>query len=130
MVHYVYASPGVTEQVQQVFTGQPKLHEDGSEWEQLLHRKLAAYWYQIFFIKDQADKDELSIVYCPTHLMLADYFTKPLQEELLHSFRDIIMERVGPFTLLEDIFSYTSKECVGKQIPPKEISSGTGDPLK
>ena len=32
MVRYVYTSPGVTEQVQNVFPGQPKRHEDGSEW--------------------------------------------------------------------------------------------------
>ena len=33
MVRYVYASPGVTEQVQQVFIGQLNIHEDGSEQE-------------------------------------------------------------------------------------------------
>ena len=50
MVRYVYASSGVPEQVQHLFTGQPKRHEDGSEWEELLHRKLAAYWYQAFLL--------------------------------------------------------------------------------
>ena len=43
MVLYVYASPGVTEQTQQVFLGQPKLHEDGSECGELFNWKLAAY---------------------------------------------------------------------------------------
>ena len=31
-----------------------------------------------FFIKDQVDKDELSIEYCPTLLMVPDFFTKAL----------------------------------------------------
>ena len=48
MVHYFYASPGLTEQVQQVFPGQSKLHEDGRKWGELLHRKLMAYLYQVF----------------------------------------------------------------------------------
>ena len=49
--------------------------------------------------------------------MLADYFEKPLQGALFHKFRDIIRVRVSPFTLIEDTFSYTSKERVEKQIP-------------
>ena len=43
MVHYVYVSPGVPEQVHQVFPGQPMRHEDGSELEEILHKKLAEY---------------------------------------------------------------------------------------
>ena len=31
-----------------------------------------------FFMKDRIDKGEVRVKYCPTHLMLADYFTKPL----------------------------------------------------
>ena len=69
-------------------------------------------------------------MYYPTYLMLADYFTKPLQGALFHNFRDIIMGRFSPFTLLEDTFSYTSKKHVGKQILSKEITSGTGETLK
>ena len=37
--------------------------------------------HKVFFVKDRADREEISIVYCPTHLMLADRFTKPLQGE-------------------------------------------------
>ena len=40
------------------------------------------------------------------------------------------MVGVSPFTLLEDSFSYTSKERVGKQIPSKDILLGAGKPLK
>ena len=76
------------------------------------------------------DKEELSIVYFPTHLMLAGYPKKPLQRSLLHKFREVIMVRVSTFKLIEYIFSYTIKESVGKQIPPKNIPSGTGEPPK
>ena len=62
--------------------------------------------------------------------MLADYFTKPLQGALFHQFRDIIMGRVSPFTLLEDTFSYTSKERAGKNISLRGNPLGTGEPLK
>ena len=130
MVRYVYASPGVPEQVQQVFPVQPKCHEDGSEWGEIFHRKLVEYLYQISFIDYWVEKEEISIVNCLTHFMLAYYFTKPLQGALFDKFRDVIMGRVSPLTLLEDTFSYTGKESVGKQIPSKEIPSGTGDPLK
>ena len=74
MIHYVYASPGVPEQVQQVFPGQPKRNEYGIEWGELLHRKLAAYWHHILFIKDLKDKGELIIGCFTMHLILADHF--------------------------------------------------------
>ena len=64
--------------------------------------------------KDRVEKGELRIMYCPTHLMLAGYFIKPLKVALFHKFRDIIIGRVSPYTILKDIVSYTSKEPVGK----------------
>ena len=87
-------------------------------------------YIRYFFIKDLVEKQELSIVYCPTHLMLAYYLSKPLQGAFFHKFGDIIMGRVIPFTLLEDTFSYTNKEPSGKHIPSKYIPSETGEPLK
>ena len=82
------------------------------------------------FIKYWLDNEELSIVYCPMHIMLADYLINPLQGELFHKFRVIIMGRVRPFTLIEDSFSYTRKERVRKHISSKYISLGTGKTLK
>ena len=40
------------------------------------------------------------------------------------------MGRVNLFTLIEDTFSYTSKDSFGKQIPSKEIPSGTRETMK
>ena len=39
-----------------------------------------------FLIKDRVEKGELSIMYCPAHLILEYYFTKPPQGELCHKF--------------------------------------------
>ena len=44
-----------------------------------------------FFVKDRVEKGEMNIEYCPTGMMLADYFTKPLQGSLFNKFRDVIM---------------------------------------
>ena len=44
-----------------------------------------------FFVKDRVDKQEVQILYCPTNLMIADFFTKPLQGSLFKVFREVIM---------------------------------------
>ena len=44
-----------------------------------------------FFTKDQVDKGEMTIEYCPTHYMLADYHTKALQGSLFQRLRRVIM---------------------------------------
>ena len=55
-----------------------------------------------FWIKDRVDKGELCIQYCPTEQMLADFYTKPLQGNLYHRLREIIMGW-KPITALQDI---------------------------
>jgi hypothetical protein len=44
-----------------------------------------------FFCADRIKKGELSVEYCPTLDMIADYFTKPLQGSLFRKLRDLIM---------------------------------------
>ena len=44
-----------------------------------------------FWVKDRVDRKEVQVRYCPTRLMLADYFTKAIQGSLFNKFRDIIM---------------------------------------
>ena len=34
---------------------------------------------KFFWVKDRVNKKEVEIKYCPTTLMVVDYFTKPLQ---------------------------------------------------
>ena len=54
-----------------------------------------------FFVKDRVDKGEVTIEYCPTHIMLADNFTKPLQRALFWKFWKVIMGH-EPFSYLND----------------------------
>ena len=44
-----------------------------------------------FFITDKVKSKELSIIYCPTKQMVADFFTKPLQGELYFTHRNAIL---------------------------------------
>jgi hypothetical protein len=44
-----------------------------------------------FFVTDRIAANEVSVEYCPTGEMIADYFTKPLQGTLFRKFRDQIM---------------------------------------
>jgi hypothetical protein len=44
-----------------------------------------------FFMTDQIEKGNLTVEYCPTTEMVADYFSKPLQGKLFQKFRKSIM---------------------------------------
>ena len=44
-----------------------------------------------FFLTDQVEKGNLSIEYCPTDVMWADFMTKPLHGERFRNFRDKIL---------------------------------------
>ena len=44
-----------------------------------------------FLLTDQVEKGNLSIEYCPTDVMWADFMTKPLQGEKFRKFRDKIL---------------------------------------
>ena len=44
-----------------------------------------------FFIKDKIDKGEVSIQYCPTEAIIADFYTNPLQGNKFKEFRKSIM---------------------------------------
>jgi hypothetical protein len=47
-----------------------------------------------FFITDRVNMKEISIGWCPTKKMVADFMTKPLQGSHFRNFRDYIMGRV------------------------------------
>ena len=44
-----------------------------------------------FWIEDRVDNKEVKVRYLPTHIMLADFFTKPLQGEQCRVLREFIM---------------------------------------
>ena len=43
-----------------------------------------------FFMMDQIRGDKFNIIYCPTEIIVADYFTKTLQGVLFKMLRNII----------------------------------------
>lgn len=44
-----------------------------------------------YFVTDNIKKNNLTVEYCPTAEMVADFFTKPLQGSMFRKFRAIIM---------------------------------------
>ena len=68
-----------------------------------------------FWVKDQVEKKEIEIQYCPTLLMLADYFTKALQGNLFKRFRNVIMGYESINDILMDS-SFPLKERVKKHV--------------
>ena len=44
-----------------------------------------------FFIKDRIQNGEVSVKYCPTQEMIADFFTKPLQGSAFRKLRTMIL---------------------------------------
>ena len=44
-----------------------------------------------FFITDRIKSNEVNIKYCPTEMLLADFYTKPLQGSLFKIFRNMIL---------------------------------------
>ena len=63
-----------------------------------------------FFVKDRIDKGEIRVEYCPSYLMFADFFTKPLQGELFKKFRDVIMGYL-PISTLKLFVSSNQGAC-------------------
>jgi hypothetical protein len=67
-----------------------------------------------FWVKDRLDKKELELRWCPTHLMIADYFTKPLQGKQFKLLRDLIMGYMHINDFLDEI-ERSIKERVEKR---------------
>ena len=74
-----------------------------------------------FFVKDRIDKKEIEVRWCPTHLMIADYFTKPLQGKQFRLFRDLIMGYMHINDFLKEI-DRSIKERVEKQKKVRFVS--------
>ncbi len=49
-------------------------------------------WY--YYIADPIAKGDLSVVWCPTNKMIADFLTKPLQGKVFQQYRDVLMGAV------------------------------------
>jgi hypothetical protein len=55
-----------------------------------------------FFIKDTIERENIDIKYCPTEIMIADFYTKPLQGKLFKKMRDILMG-LAPYPIEERV---------------------------
>jgi hypothetical protein len=69
---------------------------------------------RFFFIKDRVSSGDISIAYCPTDEMLADFFTKPLQGNLFRKFRAVLLGEAHVSTLKKPLTP--SEERVGKAV--------------
>ena len=65
-----------------------------------------------FFVKDRIDKGKFKVMYCPTRLMLADYFTKPLVGAFFKEMRSVIMGNKS-INNMNPVFLDKIKERVG-----------------
>ena len=65
-----------------------------------------------FFVKDRIQNQEFRVEYYPTHLMLADYFTKSLTGSKFREFRDVIMG-IKSIDEIDEAILRTIKERVG-----------------
>lgn len=73
-----------------------------------------------FFIADRVKSQEIRIEYCPTGIMLADYFTKPLQGILFQTMRDMIMGNIAiplPHTISDEPTVTQTSEPLTSMIP-------------
>ena len=49
-----------------------------------------------FFITDRIKKGDMRIVHCPTDMLIADFYTKPLQGKQFCIFRNLILNLYEP----------------------------------
>ena len=82
-----------------------------------------------FFVTDRIKSEEMRVEYCPSELLIADFYTKPLQGGLFRQFRNFILNIDEPqfsefnyFKTPKDVkpmpdhntSKSSSQECVGK----------------
>jgi hypothetical protein len=78
-----------------------------------------------FFMQDRFESEGISVVYCPTDEMLADFFTKPLQGSLFRKFRAVLLGHCHVKTLTRSPLP-PSEERVENPILEKVRSGGSG----
>jgi hypothetical protein len=81
-----------------------------------------------FWIKDRLETEGIDVEYCPTELMIADFFTKPLQGALFRKFRDIVLGYKHISTLNEDDEDSSSQEHVGKGVSGETVKRSDDGP--
>lgn len=83
-------------------TGPAKIYQDNKSVLYLIDRGRSIstatkhYKTKYFFIKSKIQCGELILLHCPSEIMWADFFTKPLQAEYFKSMRGVICDGVYP----------------------------------
>ena len=54
-------------------------------------KRTRAFNIRYFFLTDQIEKKNLSVEFCSTTKMIADYMSKPLQGKMFQEFKKLIM---------------------------------------
>jgi len=62
----------------------------------------------LFYVKNLVERGEVSIRYCPTEDMIADYMTKPTVGKKFQTLRDYVMNLNGKYHRI------VQQECVGQ----------------
>jgi hypothetical protein len=75
-----------------------------------------------FCITDRVNMKEISIDWCPTKKMVADFMTKPLQGSLFRELRDYIMGRVRCIKPKTDVVSLGQKKASKKLIKKSKVN--------
>jgi Reverse transcriptase (RNA-dependent DNA polymerase) len=75
-----------------------------------------------FFITDHVKQQSITIEHCPTGIMLADFFTKPLQGSLFRIYRSVLLGEVPHSALSVTTPTAGNEERVGQENP-----AGPGD---
>ena len=70
------------------------------------------------------EKSIIPIGHCPTELMIANFFTKPLQGALFHRIRDVVMWKISIQKILN---SYEEKDHVGESLSSHKSEIGMDD---
>jgi hypothetical protein len=75
-----------------------------------------------FFITDRVNMKEISIDWCPTKKMVADFMTKPLQGSLFRELRDYIMGRVRCIKPKTDVVPLGQKKASKKLVKKSKVN--------
>ncbi len=79
---------------------------------------------QYFFISDRVNMKEVSLRWCPTKEMVADFWTKPLQGSHFRKLRDYIMGRVRCVKPKADGVSMVKTKTAKKKVARKKSKVG------
>ena len=69
-----------------------------------------------FFVTNRVSKNEMRVEYCPTDLMIANFYTKPLQGKAFRLFQSLILN-------IDDPLMHTNIVSVDKPKVPAEMTN-------